>query len=410
MNKRILVSVMIFCFLIGFTEEKNIRSPNTQIDLTNNLQDMLNKEYETYKSKYTAFPGGFAFQVLSKKGDYFIHKGFGENITNTVHFRAASNTKTFTAAGILLLHQKGLLNIKHKITAIIPGRSEPYIPATPGYDIPYKADITIWQLLTHRAGVFDVTNDDIPTSVTADVPYKGKNYLDYKKAINPNHTFTFDELIEVVATCSLSYFKPGEGYHYSNQGYSLLGKIIERISVKSYSQFIIDEFVTPMGLTSTTLPDQGDDQTLPAPALKSFIIEPEKTLDLTKYNLSGHVAEGNLISTPKDLSKFIRMLLKGETSLNLSTINNIMMDCRPTSSVGAGGYGAGLEYHNNLGYGHNGAREAYLSYMICDPTIDFTIVIFTNCWNVLEGEKSFFELAHLLVQLCRQVKAIILYN
>ncbi|MEI7830365.1 MAG: hypothetical protein WCI31_11375 [Prolixibacteraceae bacterium] len=41
------------------------------------------------------------------------------------------------------------------------------------------------------------------------------------------HNFTFDELVGVNAECHLSYFKPGESYHYSNTGYSILGKIIE---------------------------------------------------------------------------------------------------------------------------------------------------------------------------------------
>jgi len=74
----------------------------------------------------------------------------GEPTENT-HFRAASITKTFTAAGILLLQQKGLLNIEDTVVSNIPGRTEPYLPNTPEYAIPHKDVITIRQLLGMQA-------------------------------------------------------------------------------------------------------------------------------------------------------------------------------------------------------------------------------------------------------------------
>jgi D-alanyl-D-alanine carboxypeptidase len=91
---------------------------------------------------------------------------YGDNI----QFGAASSTKSFTAAGILKLHQQGKLNIDDLITANIPGTNQPYIPNTSGYAIPNKNRITIRLLLQHRAGVFDVTNDEIPDTTNAPMP------------------------------------------------------------------------------------------------------------------------------------------------------------------------------------------------------------------------------------------------
>ncbi|MDD2813412.1 MAG: hypothetical protein PHF53_08385, partial [Bacteroidales bacterium] len=48
-------------------------------------------------------------------------------------------------------------------------------------------------------------------------------------------------------------------------------------------------------------------------------------------------------------------------------------------------YGCGLSYTNNLGYGHTGAVEGYLSLMAYDPILDFTVVAFTNGWNLNDG-------------------------
>jgi len=409
MKKLLTLLTIIFFLFSACTEDCPVETNN--VDLQGDLQTMLDDEYTTYIANNPDFIGGIALQVKSRNSNYFVSKGMGDNITNQVHFRAASNTKTFTSAGILLLHQRGLLNVKSFITDVIPGTSELFIPDLPEFNIPYKNEITIWQLLSHRAGVFDVTNTPIPTTVSADVPYKGKIYLEHVMETEPNHTFTFDELVGVVATCELSYFTPGSDYHYSNQGYSLLGKIIERVSGKTYKQFMIDEFVNPLGLTETTFPDKGDDQIMPTPFVKGYIQAGELgIIDVTESNMSGNVAEGNLLTTPDDLSKFIQLLLKGDGGLNLNTINNTMMDCRATGDVGAGGYGAGLMLWNNMGYGHNGAHEGFMSYMVGDPENDLAIVLFTNSWNFNEGFTSFVPQLHLLEQMCRQVKSIALHE
>ncbi len=404
--KKILIILITIAFILSACKENIIETiPD---NLQGELQTMLENEYASYTKDNPDFVGGFALQIKSKRGNYFVSKGMGKNITNQIHFRAASNTKTFTSAGILLLYQRGLLNINSFITDTIPGTTELFIPDLPEFNIPYKNEITIWQLLSHRAGVFDVTNTSIPNTVLANVPYKGKLYLEYIMATDPNHTFTFDELLGVVAICELSYFPPGTDYHYSNQGYSLLGKIIERVSGKTYKQFMMDEFVNPLGLTGTTFPDKGDDQIIPNPFVNGYIqAEQLGILDVTESNMSGNVAEGNLLTTADDLSKFIRMLLKGDGGLNLNTINNTMMDCRATGDVGAGGYGAGLMHWNNMGYGHNGAHEGFLSYMVGDPENDLAIVLFTNSWNFNNGYASFGTELHLLEQMCRQVKSIV---
>ena len=186
-------------------------------------------------------------QILSPKGEYFISTGMGQDMTNAHHFRTASCTKTFTAAAIMLLHQRGKLNIEDKITDSIPGTNTPYVPTTADFNIPNKDQITIRMLLMHRAGVFDVTNDELPDSVPA--PYGRKDYPDVVLEQDPNHQFTLDELIGVDAAYRLSYpFAPGSDYHYSNTGYSILGKIIERVSGKTYGDFVKTELMVPNGL------------------------------------------------------------------------------------------------------------------------------------------------------------------
>jgi D-alanyl-D-alanine carboxypeptidase len=377
-------------------------------DIQYKLQQLVSTSLETYKEKYPDYPGGLAMEVISKQGTFFVSTGMGQDITNQVHFRAASNTKTLTATASLLLYQQGKLNISQKITDTIPGTNETYLPDTPEYNIPYKSSITIFDLLHHRAGIFDVSNDLIPDTVSAPVPYKGLNYLTYIEETDPTHTFTFDELVNVVAQCRLSYFPPNTSYHYSNTGYSILGKIIERVSKKSYQQFLIEDVMLPMGMQNSSMPVLGTDQQSPAPFATGYILTVDSVLNVTLSNMSANVAEGTLITTPNDLSLFLRKLLSGQGVLNPHIVNSVMMNCLPTGSSSAGGYGCGLIYTNNLGYGHNGAHEGYLSQMAYDPGSGFTVVTFTNCWNVKSEMVTLVEqLTNLLENNCYSAKAIV---
>jgi D-alanyl-D-alanine carboxypeptidase len=377
-------------------------------DIQYNLQQLVSTSLATYKEKYPDYPGGLAMEVISKQGTFFVSAGMEPGITNQVHFRAASNTKTLTATAILLLYQQGKLNIAQKITDTIPGTTEPYLPNTPEYNIPYKSSITILDLLRHRAGVFDVSNELIPDTVSAPVPYKGLNYITYIETADPTHTFTFDELVNVNAICRLSYFPPNTSYHYSNTGYSILGKIIERVSKKSYQQFLIEDVMLPMGMKNSSMPVSGTDQQIPVPFATGYVLTVDSVQNVTLSNMSPNVAEGTLITTPNDLGLFLRKLLSGQGVLNPHIVNAVMMNCLPTGGNSAGGYGCGLTYTNNLGYGHNGAHEGYLSQMVYDPGSGFTAAAFTNGWNLTGGMATLIEqLTDLLENNCYQAKAIV---
>ncbi|MCK9614430.1 MAG: serine hydrolase [Candidatus Omnitrophica bacterium] len=352
------------------------------------FSEILKSEWQAYKSDKPNFTGGLAMQILSPKGDYFIATDMGDNVTNAHHFRIASVTKTFTAAGIMLLNQRGALNIDDKITDNIPGKGVAYIPDTPDYDIPYKNDITIRMLLMHRAGIFDITNNNIPDNeFSHNQPYVGQSYLDYMEEKDKNHTFTFDELVGVNASNQLSFFKPGTAYHYSDTGYSMLGKIIERVSGKSYADFIKDELLVPNGLLDTTLPAAGADQALPEPFIKGYVWMAGESEEVTKSNMSPHVAEGNIATTSKDLIAWCKKLFHGEAGLTRETIDmmeaGIKKDGSPDSS-----YGLGISYAVGAGYGHAGAHEGYLTLMYYNPDTDTSYVMLTNMWNVENGLES----------------------
>ena len=302
-----------------------------------------------------------------------------ENFTFNTHFRGASTTKTFTAAAIMLLQQRGKLKIDDTINSPIPGSTEAYVPATADYKVPYKKDITIRQLLAHCAGVFDITNNVVPADVYAN--YAGMRYFDWVRVDEGqnDHTFTFDELVGVDAKHRLSDFPPGERFHYSNTGYDILGKIIERVSGQRYDQFVHDEFVVPNGLTDTSFPYLGTDQKLPIPFLTGYTWINGTFGETTVDNMSGNVAEGNVITTPSDLANWIKRWIKGEAGLSADTVKQ-MMAVRATGESHRF-YGLGCNYTPGLGYGHNGGHMGYLTVVRYDPKQDVTVFLLSNCLN-----------------------------
>jgi len=337
--------------------------------------------WQEYMATYGVTKGGLAVYITSPKGNYFATEAINGPSSPKIHFRAASNTKTFTAASIMLLHQRGLLNIDDLIVSQIPGKGIPYVPDIKEYDIPYRETITIRQLLRHQAGVFDVSNDDVPESCQE--PYAGQNYVDYVRIDlgQDNHQFTFDELVGVVATCSLSYWPPGEGYHYSNTGYSILGKIIERVSGQSYGDFVMENLVLPNSMNATTFPYLATDRKLPEPYAKGYLYYEGGLSEVTEDNMSANVAEGNVISTPADLTLWVRSLIRGEAGVSKEFVD--MMKCKPEEGTSSC-YGMGILFFEGLGYGHNGATETgYMSLMLYDPDDDVALVVF---FGVLDGD------------------------
>lgn len=369
------------------------------------LQAILDTEWRAFTKDKTNFTGGLALQILSPQGDCFLSTGMGDDMKNDRHFRIASVTKTFTAAGIMLLDQRGALRIDDKITDMIPGKDIPYVPDTPEYAIPYKDKITIRMLLMHRAGVFDQSNNPVPENeYSRALEYVGKNYLEYMLEKDPEHTFTIDELVGVNARNHLSFFEPGTAYHYSDTGYSILGKIIERVSGKSYGDFVRDELLVPNGLSGTGLVEKGADQDLPEPFVRGYVWMKGTPTEVTRSNLSPHVAEGNIYSTPFDLATWCKKLLKGEAGLTKETVGMMMKGMvrdMPNSE-----YGLGLVSFPATGYyGHGGAHEGYLTMMYYNPSTDVAYVIFTNVWDAGNGMDSIKAEFKLMADIAERVIA-----
>lgn len=340
------------------------------------LHQILKEKWSEYRKGYEKIPGGVALMLSSKDGSFFTSYDMQDDMTEDTRFRAASITKTLTAASILLLEQNGLLNIDDTVNSAIPCRTDTYLPDDANYDIPYKNKITIRQLLEHRAGVFDINNSDIPAGSKA--LYAGKNYIEYVLEQDEEHDFSIDEIVRVVAKEKLFYSFPGTEYHYSDTGYSLLGKIIERVSGMGYNDFVTNNFLLPNHMFNSSLPHTGKDQKIPSPFVLGYDYYQGEYQAVENDNMSFQIANGNLTASMWDLAAWAKRLYTGNAGINSDYVQK-MTDTKPISDTS--GYGLGCHYIHNLGFGHTGAVRGYLSLMVYDPESEIAMVILANVLN-----------------------------
>jgi D-alanyl-D-alanine carboxypeptidase len=155
-------------------------------------------------AKGLLLPGAMVL-LCTPQGDFVFGYGTTEfGVTNPpradTHFRAASNTKTMTAAVIVQLAQEGKLRFDDPISKYVQ-------------DVPNGDNITIGQLLKMRGGLFNYT--DAPELVES---------LDQ----HPTKAWTSEEL-RAIAFKRPPVIAPGAEYDYCNTNYLLLGLVAEKI-------------------------------------------------------------------------------------------------------------------------------------------------------------------------------------
>lgn len=195
--------------------------------LTTFAQDKA-KQIEQLLSKYTEYGQFNGSALVAENGKVIFKKAFGSanmewNIPNEpdTKFRLGSITKQFTAFLIVKLSEEGKIKLDVPITTYLP-------------DYP-KANgdkITIHHLLTHTSGIPNYTSDP--------------NFLK-EKSRNPSSPENF---VKTFSSLPLE-FAPGEKFNYSNSGYFLLGYIIEKITSKSYEQYLQEIILTPLKMVNT---------------------------------------------------------------------------------------------------------------------------------------------------------------
>jgi CubicO group peptidase (beta-lactamase class C family) len=241
-------------------------------------------------------PGGIIVRVQSLK-DNRVWEGsagpFDEAKEAPVQpndpFRVASITKSFTAAVIWRLAEQRKLGIDDLMSRYIEPSIVARIHVLNGASSGER--ITIRQLLCHCSGIYDYAADN--------------NWNRFVFA-HPEKPWEPKELIEVAIRSGEPYFAPGEGHHYSDTGYLLLGMIIEKVTGKPLATAYREYVYTPLGLKETYL--EGREPAIGRPRSHNYV----GFLDDANYDpTSDAYASGGQVSTTTDLALFITSVLQG---------------------------------------------------------------------------------------------------
>ena len=224
-------------------------------------------------------------------------------------FRIASMTKPITSVAALMLIEEGRIALDDPITRWIPELADLQVlrdPAGPLDDaVPAGREITVDDLLTHRAGI-------------AYAPFsEGPLQRVYAEALgDPGiNRKTVDEWLAALGTLPLAH-QPGERFHYGHST-DVLGFLIGRVEGKPFREVLQERIFSPLGMTDTDfwLPPEKRDR------LASLYAYDESADGLSKVDVEMYDSPpeytpggGGLISSASDYHRFARMLL-GEGAL-----------------------------------------------------------------------------------------------
>jgi D-alanyl-D-alanine carboxypeptidase len=302
----------------------------------------------------------------------------------TTHFRVASNTKTMTAAVIVLLVQEGKLRFDDPVSKYIEG-------------VPNGGDITISELLKMRSGLYNYTS----------APELGES-LDH----DPTRVWTPQELL-AIAFKRPAIFAPGKEYDYCNTNYALLGLIAEKLDGAPLAEIFQDRLFGPLDMKHTLLP-ANTSNTIPEPYSHGYLygsssyalVDAPYPIDLqvaakagtlkpnddTRQNPSYAYAAGGAISTAHDLAIWMRALVGGkllDANYQRQWLDSLEPQ-DPSKPLGQKyGYGISqITFGPNRMYFHGGEMPGYNSFMGYDPVNDVTLIIWTSLTIALDGQPT----------------------
>lgn len=187
----------------------------------------------------------------------------GKPFTVDTEMQLASVSKPFTAVATLMLIEQGALKFDDDIRTYLP-------------EIPYKG-ITVRHLLNHTSGLPDYLN-------------RPKVFQKYFKK---SDYLTNEDLLKILARYRIPLeFQPGKRHHYCNTGYALLPLIIERVTARSFTDFMQENIFSKIGMTAT------------------YLYSPERHAKMLRENENrdGILGDKGVFSTVEDMFKWDRAL------------------------------------------------------------------------------------------------------
>ncbi|NHM00507.1 serine hydrolase domain-containing protein [Flavobacterium difficile] len=304
----------------------------------------------THLNEYDKFMGSLCImqgdEVVFKQAYGYSEATKGIRATVGTKYKIGSITKTFTATMIMQLVEEKKILLTTKLNRFFP-------------KIDNAEKITIEQLLYQRTGIKDYANADATLTDVLDKP--NMRALIMKKI--ESYTSTFE---------------PDSKHEYSNSNYFILGEIIEKVTKKTYAENLKNRITGKLYLKNTYYTTEKTDVT--KRESYSYTFNGEYWDKVDEWNNDIAFSSGGIISTPEDLTKFIRELLKGKLLSPASV--ELMKTLKDT-------YGMALirfPFGERKFFGHNGRIEGFEATMGYYQQDDMTISLISNGVNYSQND------------------------
>lgn len=347
------------------------------------------KRYEQYTESLMSkhqVPG--AAVGVAHNGKSIYSKGFGwANVDdqaaideNTV-FGIGSVTKSFTAVGIMQLHEQGKLSV-----------DDPVIKYLPEFKIGKdgaEKHMTIHHFLTHTAGIPPLPSltRAMVRSMKEDPEIMEGEQGAKLKDLPPIDTDL--DLMEYIAGLEVRLFGfPGEHFSYSNDSYALLGSIIGRVSGLPYEEYVIKHILKPLGMSRSLFDTKEIVQMDNVATLYSSkkVKGKDNVYASPRWIESPAMsAAGFLKSTTSDMLRYMEIFRTGGTceGVRILSEKSVGQMCAPYAQPIPGQfYGYGMMVHGNYRgvsiVEHGGNIKGTSAWVSCVREKGLTVVSLTN--------------------------------
>lgn len=292
------------------------------------------------KDDKTIYQKGFGYSDLESK----------DIVTEKSLFEIGSNSKAFTALGILKLEEQGKIKLGDDVSKYIPWFRLKY----KGNDV----NITISQLMYHTSGIPFNTIDKIQPS---------------------NEESALEDVVKMLINTELES-QPGERFEYATINYDVLGLVIEKISGLSYESYMEENILKPMDLNNTFL---YRDNVNSKHMTKGYKLELLKPCIYEAPVYRGNKPAGYIMSSGEDMAKWLKIQLGSYNNLKLSE-NLIEKSHKPNRSVapyedGSSYAGGWFVYQKGGGIiRHEGSNPNYSSVIMFRPEDKVGVAVLSN--------------------------------
>jgi cyclic peptide transporter len=336
----LLLFIFLFAFELGAQVQSGIFSSNA---INTKVKEIMAEG---------KIPGLSLVMVI---GDEFKIESFGyadleekEAVTSETLFELGSCSKAFTALAALQLEEKGQIRLDAPVSDYFPG-----------FYVRYKDQeytITLRQLLHHTSGI----------------PWDSISLIPADKSPG-----ALQQLVQNLKGIELENI-PGKQFKYATINYDVIGAIIEKVTGRSFENYMEDYVFTPLGLTSTSVGQYPRDPNMAAGYKMGFG---------ASWKYESPVFRGNnpaayIISNAKDIARWLRIQL-GSVQTDMSHLihkTHLRDESVPPDTNAITSYAMG--WHVSLrgdGYlVHSGANPNFTAYMAFGPKEKIAVAVIAN--------------------------------